>query len=177
MSLHSDALATLRGWSAPSEEQERLRASYVAHLEAHPDGLTRACFPAHVTAGVLVVSHDGDQVLLNLHRKARRWFHFGGHLEPGDATLAGAALREGVEESGITDLILSPAPVQLSSHPVPFCDPRGEVTHLDVRYAARVPADTLPTVSEESLQLKWWPVDQLPTQDPDMLELVELAMR
>ena len=51
MSLHDEAAATLRGWTAPDSEQERLRSAYVGHLDAHPDGEQRACFPAHLTAG------------------------------------------------------------------------------------------------------------------------------
>lgn len=162
MTLHADALAALSSWAAPDPEQEALRVRYVAHLERHPDGLRRNCRPAHLTAGVLVIDATGEHVLLNLHRKARRWFHFGGHLEPDDATLAQAALREGREESGITDLTLDPHPAQLDSHVVAFCGDAGEVEHLDVRYVAWVPAGAEVAVSEESLDVRWWPVDALP---------------
>ena len=99
----------------------------------------RTHFPDHLTAGVLVIDSPGEQVLLNLHRKAQRWFAFGGHCEPGDATLAGAALREGLEESGLDALRFDPVPAQLDEHPVPFCDRRGIVHHLDVRYVAAAP--------------------------------------
>jgi 8-oxo-dGTP pyrophosphatase MutT (NUDIX family) len=160
--LHAAALATLRDWVAPSAHQELLRARYVAHLEANPDGERRACFPAHLTAGTLVLSADGGEVLLNLHGKARRWFAFGGHLEPADATLAGAALREAHEESGVAGLDLHPVPVHLDEHVVGFCDPRGDVHHLDVRFAARAPAGVRPEMSDESLDVRWWPVDALP---------------
>ena len=177
MSLYADALDVLSHWSAPDEEQESLRAAYVEHLEAHAEGLWRTCLPDHLTAGALVVSHDRDRVLLNLHRKAGRWFHFGGHLEPGDATLAGAALREAGEESGLTGLMVDAEPLHLSRHPVEFCDPRSTVHHLDVRFLAVAEPDAVPVVSEESLDVRWWPVDGLPTQDADMLEMIALAMR
>ncbi|HEU4568056.1 MAG TPA: NUDIX domain-containing protein [Marmoricola sp.] len=173
--LHADALAVLSGWLAPNLEQERLRSSYVDLLTTRPDACARACFPAHLTAGALVVSDDGGQVLLNLHRKAGRWFHFGGHLEPGDATLADAARREATEESGVHGLVLDLEPLHLSRHTVGFCDPRGPVDHYDVRFRAVAPADTVPAVSDESLDVRWWPVDALPTDEPDMLELVRLA--
>lgn len=175
MSLHAEAAATLRAWHAPDAGQERLRAAYVDHLAAHPDGEQRACFPAHLTAGALVLSHDGDHVLLNLHRKARRWFHFGGHLETGDATLRDAGRREAVEESGLPDLVVDPDPVHLSRHRVDFCDPRGPVDHLDVRFLARAAAGVQPVVSDESLDVRWWPVAALPTEEQDMVELIGLA--
>jgi 8-oxo-dGTP pyrophosphatase MutT (NUDIX family) len=172
---HADALAVLEGWSAPDAAQEALRARYVDHLRGNPDGCTKAAFPDHLTAGALVLSRDGSQVLLNLHRKARRWFAFGGHLEPEDATLAAAALREGTEESGMPDLEIDPVPVHLSLHEVGFCSPRGPVRHLDVRFLARLGVTTEPVVSEESLELRWFPVDEVPTDEPDMLDLIRLA--
>lgn len=175
MSAHADALSTLLAWRAPTPEQDELRRQYVAHLRRHPDGLWRSCFPDHLTAGCLVVSEDGEEVLLNLHRKARRWFAFGGHLEPADPSLRAAALREATEESGLPGLALDPAPAHLSLHAVPFCDPRGTVRHLDVRYVARVPRGTRPQRSAESLELRWFPVDDLPTDEDDMVQLVRLA--
>lgn len=175
MSLHADAVATLDGWSAPTPDQERLRRRYADHLAARADGLTRACYPDHLTASTLVLSADGTQVLLTLHAKARQWFQLGGHCEPGDPTLAGAALREAVEESGLQGLELDPVPVQLSEHAVPFCDPRGGVHHLDVRFLAVAPVDAAHAVSEESLDVRWWPADALPDPQPDMVELVALA--
>jgi 8-oxo-dGTP pyrophosphatase MutT (NUDIX family) len=176
VTLHADALSVLRGWVAPSAGQEALRTRYVAHLEEHPDGLERSCFPDHVTAGTLVLSASGDHVLLNLHRKARRWFHFGGHLEPGDLTLAGAALREAREESGVGGLELHLEPVHLDEHIVDFCGTRGGVHHLDVRFAARAPEGAAHATSEESLDVRWWPVDALPDGlEAEMHTLVRLA--
>ncbi|HET7385325.1 MAG TPA: NUDIX domain-containing protein [Nocardioidaceae bacterium] len=164
--LHADALRTLEQWSARSAEQETLRTRYVAHLRAHPDGVSRSCRPDHLTAGCLVVSGGdmaGRAVLLNLHRKARRWFAFGGHCEAGDATLADAALREATEESGLSGLAFDPAPVHLDEHVVTFCHPGEEVHHLDVRFRAFAPAGAVPAVSDESLDVRWWPVDALPS--------------
>jgi 8-oxo-dGTP pyrophosphatase MutT (NUDIX family) len=173
--LHEDALRLLEGWPAPDAEQEAVRRRYVAHLRARPDGLRRSCFPDHITASTLILSADGERVLLTLHAKARAWFQMGGHCEDTDTTLAGAALREAVEESGVPDLDLDPRPLQLNAHAVPFCDPRGTVDHLDVRFVAVAPAEAAHAVSEESLDVRWWPWDALPTDDPDMHELVRLA--
>jgi 8-oxo-dGTP pyrophosphatase MutT (NUDIX family) len=178
VTLHDDASAVLAGWPAPSPEQELARRRYVEHLAAHPDGLSRGCRPDHLTASTLVLSADGERVLLTLHAKAHAWFQLGGHCEPGDATLAGAALREATEESGITGLDLDPLPVQLSEHPVPFCGPARPgpvVHHLDVRFLAVAPEGAAAAVSEESLDVRWWPADALPDPQPDLVELVALG--
>lgn len=176
MTLHSDALDVLSGWRAPTSQQEDLRAGYVRHLAEHADGLWRSCRPRHLTAGAIVLSHDRSQVLLNLHRKAGRWFHFGGHLEQSDRTLAGAALREATEESGLAGLQVRSAPLHLSLHAVEFCHPGSSVHHLDVRFLAVLGSGTEPAVSEESVDVRWWPVDRLPTDEPDMLEMIGLAL-
>ncbi len=173
--LHADALAVLRGWTPPAADQALLRDRYVTHLEAHPDGISRSCFPDHLTAGAIVLSADGREVLLNLHGKARRWFAFGGHCEPGDTTLAGAAQREAVEESGLAGLQVDPVPLHLDQHAVDFCDLRGEVHHLDVRFGAVAQAGAEHAASDESLEVRWWPVDALPELEDEMHRLIAAA--
>jgi 8-oxo-dGTP pyrophosphatase MutT (NUDIX family) len=174
VTLHQDALTVLSAWSAPSTTQSDLQTRFVDHLRTHTDGLSRACLPAHITASTVVLSSDHSQVLLTLHAKAKLWFQFGGHCEPDDRTLAGAAEREAREESGLPSFTLDPVPVQLSAHEVPFCHPDGIVDHLDVRFVAVAPYVD-PAVSDESIDVRWFPVGRLPTQERSMRELVDLA--
>ncbi|WP_229871847.1 NUDIX domain-containing protein [Streptomyces longisporoflavus] len=54
----------------------------------------------HVTAGALLV-RDGTEALLIKHLVYRITLQPGGHLEPTDRTLVGAALRELSRETGI----------------------------------------------------------------------------
>jgi 8-oxo-dGTP pyrophosphatase MutT (NUDIX family) len=174
--LREDALATLRRWHTADPRQEALRLEYVDHLESHHDGLSREDRPGHVTAGALVLSADHGEVLLTLHAKARRWFHLGGHCEPADSTLAGAAAREAREESGIEGLVLDEDPLHLDAHVVGFCGHHEQVRHLDVRFLAVAAPGARPVVGAESLDVRWWPVDRLPTRDPDMLAMVDRAL-
>lgn len=174
MSRHAEALDLLEGWNAPGPDQEVLRRRYVKHLHARPDGMERRCRPDHLTASTLVLDATLSHALLTLHAKAHAWFQLGGHLEPGDATLAAAARREALEESGLAteQLWLDPVPVELSEHAVPFCRPedassswRGDgvvVHHLDVRFVAVASEHAAPVLSEESLDLRWWPLEALP---------------
>jgi len=159
--LHADATSVLRGWSAPDAGQERLRRAYLDHLAAHADAVAKAGPPAHLTASCVVLDPRGTRVLLTLHRRAREWFQFGGHLEAGDASLWAAARREGREESGLDALEPLPDPVQLDRHTLVGSFGRCR-EHLDVRYAAVAPEDAVAAVSDESIDVRWWPVDALP---------------
>jgi 8-oxo-dGTP pyrophosphatase MutT (NUDIX family) len=166
VTLHADATDVLTRWQPPDDTQARLRTHYLHHLRARPDGMWRACSPDHVTASAVLLSTDTSRVLLTLHGKLGRWLQLGGHCEPGDVTLADAALRESVEESGIEDLVLDPTPVLLSRHEVP-CGPVRPAHHLDVQYLAEVADGAVPVASAESDQLRWFAVDDLPADADD----------
>lgn len=159
--LHGDAVAVLEGWSAPDEEQEELRRHYLRHLAEHADGMWRSCRPEHVTASALVVDARGKKTLLTLHKTVGRWLQLGGHCEPGDTTLAGAALREATEESGLTGLTVSPQPLQLSRHLLEAGGCAGAY-HLDVQFLVTATTNAQYVVSDESDDLAWYPLGALP---------------
>ena len=159
--LHADALQVLTDWVPPEAAQDRLRTSYLDHLRRNPDGLSRSCVPAHLTASALVVDSAGARVLLALHRKGGFWGQLGGHCEPGDRTLAGAALREATEESGIAGLRLAAGPIDLDRHALSAGFGRCE-EHLDVRYLMLAPAGAEPVASDESDDVRWFDWDGLP---------------
>ncbi len=153
-----------------------MRAAYLEHLAAHPDGLLRECRPDHLTASTLVLSADGREVLLTLHAKAVRWFQLGGHCEPADDGLLTAATREAREESGLPGLVVDEEPLQLDLHPVDFCG-QGPARHLDVRFLAVASPEDRPATSRESLAVRWWPVDELPSGEESLVSLVAAARR
>lgn len=167
MSLYDDAVLVLKSY----EDQTDLRQAYLDHLAAHPDGMWKSCHAGHVTASALVIDPEHGRVLLTLHRKLRMWLQMGGHCEPEDTSLEEAALREATEESGITGLTLLPGgPVRLDRHPIPppcHC-------HYDVQYAVLAPPGAVQEISDESLDLRWFPYDEVPSvADESVLRLLE----
>ena len=164
--LLDDARAVLSGWSAPDQAQEEMRLRYVSFLDAYPQqAADRDLRAGHLTASTLVLDDAREHVLLTLHPLSGRWFQLGGHVEPGDETLAGAALREATEESGIQDLDLHATPIGLDWHPTRCRDSArtlGPSSHLDVEYVAVAPAGATHVRSDESLDLAWFALNGLP---------------
>lgn len=167
---------TLEAWAAPDADQARLRDAYLSHLDRHADGWSRRCPGAHLTASSLICSADGSRVLLVLHRRLGRWLQTGGHIEPGDASLPDAALREAREESGLPDLRLIPEIVQLDRHEVP-CGPVRPAYHLDVRYVIVADPNGSPVVSDESDQARWFDRGGLPAVDESVRTLIAATGR
>jgi 8-oxo-dGTP pyrophosphatase MutT (NUDIX family) len=158
--LHADATALLTGWTPTGPAAASARDRTLDLLAAGPVAMSRAHRAGHVTASALVLDAAGERVLLCLHGKFRRWVQLGGHCETGDRTLAGAALREATEESGITGLVVDPVPIDVDIHPV-SC--QGGSLHYDVRFAVFAPPGAVERVSDESEALGWFPPDRLPT--------------
>lgn len=175
MSLHADATDALRAWTPPSSRQRELRDAFLDHLARHPNGLSRTCAPAHITASAAVVDAHGRRVLLVLHSKVGRWLQPGGHCEPFDATLAASALREASEESGIGGLEVLPRILQVDRHPAP-CNPSVVDEHLDVRFLVLAPPSSEPSVSAESDEVRWFAWDALPSGiEPTIVEMLASA--
>jgi 8-oxo-dGTP pyrophosphatase MutT (NUDIX family) len=140
-------------WTDADMDAERDRV--LGLLDEHGEVLAdRTTAPGHLTGSALVVDSTGERVVVLLHTKLRRWLQPGGHAD-GDHELAGVALREATEETGIEGLrVLVPA-VDLDVHAVDHGDALGEHLHMDLRFVVLAPADAVIEGNHESLALRW----------------------
>ncbi len=159
----------------PAQEADRARVLEL--LDAHGASLAdRTTAPGHLTGSALVVDANHERVLLMLHAKLRRWLQPGGHAD-GDHQLAGVALREATEETGIEGLrVLVPA-VDVDIHAVDHGDELGEHLHLDVRFVVLAPPGAVERGNHESLDLKWVTWDELAdaVDEPGILRMARIG--
>ena len=151
---------------APIARQDALRAGYLAHLAAHPDGIWRDGPPAHLTASCFVLDQRAERVLLTLHRKggllgaARRPPRARRH-----ARWPRGACARAREESGLPGCGCcrpgTPPRSDLHRHALSGAFGRCR-EHLDVAFAALADGGSRPEASTESLDVAWWPVTALP---------------
>lgn len=143
MIVDAEIQAAVEGYLARHPEEAGSLKEAVGQLSRGAGFASRMTFPMHVTVGALLF-REGE-VLLVHHRAYGILLQPGGHLEPDDDTLLGAALRELVEETGVDAAHVSVAlhsPVYVEYGPVPARPVKGEPAHfhLDVGFAFTAPA-------------------------------------
>ena len=122
-----------------------------------------------------VLDDTGSQVLLTLHPRLGRWVQLGGHCEDSDADIVAAALREATEESGVDGLRITPDLAAINVHAL-TCSLGVPTRHIDLQFVAHAPPAAQIAISDESDDLRWWPIDGLPPgTDGALAYLVERA--
>ncbi|HET7038322.1 MAG TPA: NUDIX domain-containing protein [Gemmatimonadales bacterium] len=126
----------------------------------------RSFAPGHVTASGLVLSPEGGRVLLVFHRRLGRWLQPGGHVEPLDTDIIGAARREVREETSVElDDTVSPELVGIDVHSIPAS--AGEPAHLHHDLVFRFVARSDRLAGGEAAPAAWCPVERLEEYDTD----------
>jgi 8-oxo-dGTP pyrophosphatase MutT (NUDIX family) len=168
VSVRSTAIDVLSDWQAPDRWQDSLRHAVLAFLDSREDACRRECAAGHITASTLVLDHTGSQVLLTLHPRLGRWVQLGGHCEDSDDDILAAALREATEESGVDGLRIWPNLAAVHVHAL-TCSLGVPTRHLDLQFVAQAPIGAQIQLSDESVDLRWWPIDALPADSDDAL--------
>ncbi len=118
--------------------------------------------PGHITSSAIVVSPDLEAVILVNHDRVGRWIQPGGHIEPTDESLEGAACREVTEETGVS---LKPDErtklVRVDVHQIPKFKNEPPHRHHDLTFSFRAEHRDHVTVGDSTWM--WCAIDKLAT--------------
>ena len=152
--------------AATSDLERTARTDFATFFPDEHGPVSRDDGPDHATASALVFDPSLTRTLLVFHVKGQFWVQPGGHLEAGDASIADAALRELQEETGVVvSSLAEPLVYDLDHHALSSAFGRC-ASHLDIGVAIIVSDDAVLVVSDESEDVRWWPIAALPDQVP-----------
>jgi 8-oxo-dGTP diphosphatase len=133
----------------------------------------------HLTASMVVIDPAAESVLLIWHRATGLWMFPGGHVDP-DETPGEAALREVLEETGVTARIAGypvDLPAAMTWHPSPWITAEIPApakperpgkpaepahTHIDLLYVGTADSRAgLTARLDEVASARWVPLDEL----------------
>jgi 8-oxo-dGTP pyrophosphatase MutT (NUDIX family) len=161
----------LRRHACGDEEEAQDLARILDFIGRHDDPFDRRIAEGHLTGSALIVSADARQVVLLHHRKLDRWLQPGGHAEPGERAGETVALREALEETGLTGLALhptAPRPLDVDVHDIPARPGEPAHEHLDLRYLVVAPAGgAIAAPEDESQRIRWFDWEELSALELD----------
>lgn len=135
--------------------------------------------PLHLTASALVVDPAAGRVLLRWHGRVGAWLQVGGHADPGETDSTAVALREAVEETGLTDLApFGTGFVQVAVVPVPAGKGEAAHEHGDLRYVLLTGQPEAATSENDRAPLCWLGWEDalaLAADSPNLTVLIERA--
>jgi 8-oxo-dGTP pyrophosphatase MutT (NUDIX family) len=150
----------IRIYPSAFPEELAFRSRFIDLLQ-HPRAYHRDHLPGHITGSAWIVNPVFSKILLVLHAKLGRWLQPGGHAD-GEENVLNVALREAEEETGLRKFkVLQPGIFDLDIHPIPARKDFAEHLHYDVRFLLQASEQDELTLSEESTDVKWFPLDEL----------------
>ena len=122
--------------------------------------------------GVTAVIRRGDEILLVKRADNGRWTPVTGIADPGEEPAVTAA-REAMEETGVRIRVDRLAAT--SVHPEVVYDNGDRAAYLDLTFACTWLEGEAHVADDESVEVRWWPLDDLPPMAETMLRRIEAA--
>jgi 8-oxo-dGTP pyrophosphatase MutT (NUDIX family) len=148
-------LAELLSSYRPADAAEEADVERVRALLAGGGDVWSRAIPLHVTASALIVHPATGRVLLRWHERQHAWLQVGGHGDPGETDPVAVALREGEEETGLTDLAAWPGIVHVVIVPVNAKGDEPAHEHADVRFVLATGTPEMARPEKPTAPLRW----------------------
>jgi 8-oxo-dGTP pyrophosphatase MutT (NUDIX family) len=174
-------LLDLLGRYRPQGETETADVERVRALAAAAEDPWLRSEPLHVTGSAVIVHPATRRVLLRWHKRQQAWLQVGGHGDPGESDPLEVALREGAEETGLTDL--QPWPdaelrhVAVVNVPASSSEPAHQ--HADLRFVLATDDPDAARPESPGAPLRWLSPDEARelTSEPNFRETLSRVER
>ncbi len=160
MSSRETLIAELEKYREAHRAERTTVAQFIAFVRENENCFDRELTIGHITGSAWVVNARGTHALFTHHRKLEKWLQLGGHAD-GDPDVLAVAIREVMEESGLVATPLSAKIFDLDAHVIPARKDVPEHIHYDIRYLLQTSGDEAYTVSHESFDLRWIPLEEI----------------
>lgn len=151
----------IEGYLPCCEQEREDKRLMLRYLQENANILLRENEAFHFTASSWIVNPERTRVLMLYHNIYHSWAWSGGHAD-GDGDLLHVALREAMEETGLTQLhAVSTQPISLEILPVAAHFKRGKYVapHLHLNLTYLIEADDrqpLRIKADENSDLRWF---------------------
>jgi len=153
-------------------------SAVIDFMRENEDCFERSNLAGHLTGSGWIIDDRYTHCLLVHHKKLDRWLQPGGHAD-GNQNIQEVAQSEVEEETGLTNILPVAGIFDVDVHMIPEHKGIPEHYHYDVRYLFITPIDTPLIISEESNDLRWFPLEdlaQLVGEEPSVLRLQEKSL-
>ncbi len=161
----------------PDEAEVVKRYQYF--VSENSDCFERGLQVGHVTGSALVLDSSCRRVLLTHHRKLNKWLQPGGHAD-GDADIKRVGMREALEETGLPLIkTIMDGLLDVDIHVIPARKDEPEHLHYDCRLLLSSGGPDTFTISDESNDLAWVPMDRISdyTSEASIMRMIEKARK
>lgn len=161
--MHRQPLLNLLAKHQPSDENEaKMLTEMITFVNQNPDCFKRELLIGHITGSSWIVDKSRKYVLLTHHRKLNKWLQPGGHCD-GDPNVLNVALKEANEETGVAGIKpVSEDIFDVDIHLIPERKGVPQHYHYDVRFLLEADKEIPLVVSDESNDLAWIAIEELP---------------
>ncbi len=167
-------LEQLRAYCPLDEREAGMRRAIESFVFEHDRFYDRALTIGHLTGSAWILDREHSHAVLTHHRKLNLWVQLGGHVE-NDADMFRAAWREAREESGLMEVIpIFEQIFDVDIHEIPERRDEPKHFHYDIRFVFSADRHSPLTISDESKNLAWVALDQIPerTQEESILRMI-----
>ncbi len=167
-------LEKLKNYSPADAYENEMREKIISFVHQNSDCFERTLLVGHITGSAFIVNKQRTHTLLTHHHKLNKWLQLGGHSD-GDFNTLNVALREAEEESGLKNIVpISENIFDVDVHEIPARKNEPTHFHYDIRFLFETDSSQPLTISSESKDLAWIPLNDIEnfTTEESVLRMV-----